>query len=185
MAGPSVILRTEAAEAAIRALGARAGRAIARGINRTASTTKVSLSRTVSSDLRLKVGTVKELIGLRNATPSRLTASLTASAKRIPLIEFRAQGRYPSRGRGRGVTVQLPGSQGRYPRAFIAIMPSGHKGVFERRPGVRRLPIIEKKGPSIAHVVVKQMPAARAATTDLLAKNIAHEIAFEASKRRT
>jgi hypothetical protein len=186
MAGPAVVLQTDAAVAALRALGAKAPKAIARGINRTIATGKTSASRLVASDLRIRVSKAKDAIDTRLARPERLTAQLTASAKRLPLIEFGGRGPYPSRGRGRGVSVKLPGGQARFPHAFIAVMRSGHRGIYERRKGAGRLPIVEKRGPSIAHVVAKHIPAVVAELGPKMGENIAHEIAFAAaSKSRT
>lgn len=177
-------LRTENAERAIRELGNRAPKAIARGLNRTASNVKVAMSRSIATDLRIKVGTVKNNIGIWNATPGRLVTQLTASNKRIPLIQFGARGPEPSRGRGRGVSVRLPGGQSRLPKAFIATMRSGHRGVFKRRPGIHRLPIIELKGPSIARVFKKHAAIGQARHTEQLEKNVAHEIEFAINQLR-
>lgn len=180
-----MILHTAAAEADIRELGSSAPRAVSRGINKTAANVKVAMSRAIADDLRLKVSTVKAQIGIRQAIPGRLTAQVTASNKRIPLIEFTARGPVPSRGKGRGVTVRLPGSQGRYPHAFIAVVGRGrHRGVFERKAGYARLPIVEKKGPSIARVFDKHAKVGAERHAEQLGKNVAHEIEFELHKLR-
>lgn len=177
-------LQTENAERAIRELGSRAPKAIARGLNRTASNVKVAMSRSIATDLRLKVGVVKDNIGIWSATPDRLNTQLTASNRRIPLIEFGARGPFPSRGRGRGVSVRLPGGQSRLPRAFIGKMASGHRGVFKRKPGIKRLPIVELKGPSIARVFEKHAAVGKARHAEQLEKNVAHEIEFALTQIR-
>lgn len=178
---------TTAAERAIKELGNRAPRAIARGINRTLSNAKVAVSREIADGTRLKVSTVKDRIGIREAAPGRLVGQVTASAKRIPLYEFSPRPQAPpSRGKGRGVTVKLPGSQGRYPHAFIAkVGRGGHLGVFERKPGRGRLPIVEKRGPSIAKVFEKHAAAGVQRYAEQLGKNVGHEIEFAAKEIRS
>lgn len=47
-----------------------------------------------------------------------------------------------------GRTKSLAGSG-----AFIATMPSGHKGIFKRREGFRNKAIVEMKGPSVAQML--------------------------------
>jgi hypothetical protein len=125
-------------------------------------------------------------------------AQCTASAKRIPLIDWDARGPYPSRGKGRGVSTSLRtsgvtaikargkalgvggstgGGRGRYPHAFIAQMRSGHRGVFQRG-GTKRMPIFELFGPSIARVADKYTAAAAARGMDQLRKNLVSEFRY-------
>jgi len=138
------------------------------------------MARVVSKDMGLKVSDVRDRITIRDATLSRLAVTLYASAKRLPLILFRASGPEPSRGKGRGVSANLGGRK-RYPQAFIATMNSGHRGVFQRR-GLSRLPIAELHGPSIAHVFTKHEQVGIDRAREQLAKNLGHELAFEMSQ---
>jgi hypothetical protein len=81
--------------------------------------------------------------------------------------------------------VRLPGSKGRYPHAFITkVGRGGHLGVFERKPGAGRLPIVQKKGPSIAKVFEKHAAVGAARHTEQLEKNVAHEIEFAINEVR-
>lgn len=185
-------LDTSRVTAKLALLKQRAPIAIMRGLNKTAASEKVAMSRAVSQDMGLKVSTVKDAIAVRNASATNLSATVAAKGGKIPLIDFSARGPVPSRGRGRGVTAKLPPpGAGRYPNAFIATMRSGHKGVFERVPGGRRrgpkpnrsqLPIYELFGPSIAHVFGRYIPIGAARRNDVLIKNVTHEISFELSK---
>ena len=152
--------------------------------------------REVSRDLGLKVGTVRDEVKVAEARPganvtavelSTLTARVSVSGKRIPLIEFGARGPQPSRGRGRGVTARLKGGKGRYPHAFIVRLKSGHVGVFERVPDSKRhgpkpnrsqLPVFELRGPSLPLVFAKYLPLGVARATEQLTKNLEHEFAF-------
>ncbi len=150
-----------------------------RAINRTAASEKVAISRAVATDMRLKVGVVKDAISVRKATVNVPTAHVIAKGKRIPAIDFGARGPEPSRGKGKGVSAKLPG--GRYPHAFIARMRSGHRGVFQRT-GKARLPVVELKGPSIVHVFKKHLAIGEARRNEQLLKEIKHEIEFALRK---
>lgn len=151
--------------------------ATARAINRTADSEKVALSRAIATDMGIQVGVVKAAITVEKATTHRLTAFVIAKGARLPLIDLRASGPTPSRGRGRGVSYRVFGTTRRLPHAFIAKMASGHVGVFGRS-GKARLPIHEKFGPSIAHVFRKQVPLGEDRREAVLLKNVQHEIEF-------
>lgn len=180
MATIALKLHTKEAEARLKQLGARAPRVIARSLNRAGSSGRTAMARAVSQDMKLKVGDVRSRIHILEATSTRLSVTLYASAARLPLILFRASGPEPSRGRGRGVSANLGGRR-RYPRAFIATMGSGHRGVFERVARAR-LPIYELRGPSIAHVFKKHEQVGIDRAMAQLAKNLGHELEFEMSR---
>jgi hypothetical protein len=181
-----VQLHSEAIERAIAQYGHRAARGVARAMNRSVGSGRTIMARHLSQDLGLPVASVRSRINVREASATRLTAQLTASPKRIPLVDFRARGPQPSRGRGRGVTARLPGGAGRYPHAFIATMPSGHRGVFQRVPRggklmrgrARRQAIYELFGPSIVQAFEKHVDIARARVTEQLQKNMESELKF-------
>jgi hypothetical protein len=153
-------------------LQANAPAAIARALNRSATSANVVMVRGVAQDLGLRQADVKPFIAIRSATPGDLRAQIIASGARIPLIKFNARDR-----RGRGVTARLPGGAGIYPHAFIATMRSGHRGVFTRR-GRPRLPIVELFGPSIPRVFEKLIPLGTARALEQLAKNLVSEMRF-------
>lgn len=155
----------------------------ARALNRSGGSGRAVLVRGIATDLGIKQASVRELIQLQEATPERRIYRLTATGKRIPLIEFGAKGPEPSRGKGRGVSARVPGGAGRYPRAFIATMRTGHRGVFERK-GRARLPIRELRVVSLPYVFDKVAPEALARANEVLPKNLQHEIDFEVSQIR-
>lgn len=166
--------------------------ALARALNRTATSERAAMGTAIAKDMGLKVGTVKAAIMLVKATAKRLVARLSTTGSRIPLIDFKARGQEPSRGRGRGVSYRLPGSaRSRAPNAFIATMRSGHRGVFERVPGGKRhgprpmraqLPIFELFGPSIATVFSKLAPVGEARRNEVLLKNVQAEVNYALSQ---
>ena len=161
---------------------------VSRALNRCARTGRTVLVREIARDMKVPQNQVRDRVLLDRSTSARLVATFYASAKRLGVIAFNARGPEPSMGRGRGVTAKLPGR--RYPHAFIATMPSGHRGVFERVPGkymVRRGPkggggrreaIRELFGPSIAHVFSKVRPAGERAATEAFPKHIQSELKF-------
>lgn len=154
--------------------------AIARGINRSAGSAQTVAVRELSRDLGARAKDVRDNLRLKPARAQDLSATLTATGRRIPLISFHARGPEPSRGRGRGVTYRIRGGPQRLPHAFIATMRSGHRGVF-RRAEVRRLPIIELFGPSIPLVFARRAirNAILGRYAEVLPGNLKHEIEFE------
>ena len=176
-------------EQAITELGKRAPIAIARGLNRTAQSERTAMARAVAQDMGLKVGTAREAITVDKASRDNLVAKVTARGKRIPLIEFKARGPYPSRGRGAGVSYTMQGQRKTWKGSFIATVTKagadgqhqGHRGVFFRT-GKKRLPIKQAYGPSIAHVFGNLMPVGDARRAEVLQKNVAHEIDYELSR---
>lgn len=155
----------------------RITRAAVRALNRGIASAKTVMVRLIAADTGLKVSDVRDAIPLHEATFSRPAARIAASLKRIPLIKFGARGTEPSRGKGRGVSYRLKGGAGRLPKAFIATMPTGHRGVF-MRVGTRRLPIKERFGPSLGHVFKTHRAAGVARAMEMFTKNFDHELKF-------
>lgn len=131
--------------------------AVVRALNRTADQVRTQASRAVrDAGYNLKAATIKANIKIKRATAGNLRATVVASGRPIPLIQ------YGARQTGKGVTVNVQKGRKLIAGAFIATMPSGHKGVFVRGAGnvhkrVARngkvswhgLPIRELFGPSI------------------------------------
>jgi hypothetical protein len=128
--------------------------------------------------MKLKVGVARDAMTIAKATPSRLMATVTASNRRIPLIDFGAP-----RQTKRGVTANTGQGRQLYPSAFIARMQSGHVGVFKRK-GTPRLPIAELHGASVASVAAKYAAAAESRFGDMLSARLVHEIEFELERLR-
>lgn len=131
--------------------------AVARALNKTGTTGRAQASRSIqAAGYNMKAGDIKAAITLpRRASQDDLNIELRARGKAIPLIQFGA------RATKRGVSVNVKRGRTTLSHAFIATMPSGHRGVFERvgtmhkrvaRHGRRLssgLPIRELFGPSI------------------------------------
>jgi antitoxin component of RelBE/YafQ-DinJ toxin-antitoxin module len=168
-------LDTREVQRALEQLGVKARPAMVRAINRTAASAKTAMVRVVAKDMKLKATDVRERIGVRHATPGRLAAQLTASAKRLPLKDFGAR---PTR---RGVSANTGGGRKVYPGTFIAQMGTGHVGVFGRT-STKRLPIAEHFGPSVVQVFEKHQQVGIDRATEQLEKNVASELRFALSK---
>lgn len=152
-------------------------RAVVRAINRGIKSARTFMVRSIADDTGLASKTVRDALRLDLATEDRPEATLAAKLKRIPLIDFHATGPEPSRGKGRGVAYRLSGGRTRLPHAFIATMPSGHRGVFARQTKAR-LGISELKGPSLGHVFGKYREAGFDVAKDAMAKNLTHELVW-------
>lgn len=177
--------KTAPVQQAIQRLEQRAPQAITRALNRAITGSRVEMRRVMGKDLGLKQGTIDKDLRVGLAHPEKQIASLEVRGKRIPLIDFGARGPEPSRGKGRGVTARLGGKSSRYPHAFIATMRSGHRGVFTRKAGVGRLPIIELRGPSLVKVFLRFRQVGIARGVDALVKNLQSEFRFAMQQARS
>lgn len=182
----TVTLHTAEFERVVKALkGSAVQAAVARAVTRATASIKTLMSREVAKDLGIKKSDADKGITsqiLRDENRSVQSGRIIARGARIPLIAFSAKGPEPSFGRGRGVTAKLGGARKQYARAFIATMPTGHRGVFMRAKPPLRLPIRELFGPSITHVFEKFIPLGMARGEEQLTKNVTHEIEFALSK---
>ena len=155
-------------------------RAVTRSLKKSATTGRATMSKSITKDTGLKAGEVKKEIKIK-VEPTALFLRVTGA--RIPLVKFGARGPEPSRGRGRGVSYKLKGGRGKIPTAFLATMPSGHRGVFHRKSTARK-PIRELFGPSLVHVFKKFLPSGAKSASEALVKNLRSEIAFALSRSK-
>lgn len=176
--------------AGIASLRGKFPRAIRRAVYRSGVAARTEMSKNIRTDTGIAAAKIKDAMTLTQ--PSDNAILLTISGKRLPLIEFKARGPEPSRGRGRGVSYSLPGGRGRAPHAFIETMPSGHRGVFERWPGRAKtvrtargrsgLPIRELHGPSLVKVFEKYLPIAADRGREALETNLRSELSYALSR---
>jgi len=120
-------------------------RVMSRGLNRTATSARTQVARQLSQLTGLGVSAVRKRIKMSKASYSNWRSTIPISSKRMPLIEFKAK---QTR---KGVTYKREGSRILIRHAFLATMPSGHRGVFKRKTSAR-LPIAELRGPSLGQV---------------------------------
>lgn len=132
-------LRSDLAQAVDRLEARTAGHvdaAAATALNRTSVTVRAEAVRKIGGTYNIKASVIRDQLRLKRADRSRLEAQVIASGRRIPLIAFQA------RQTRRGVTVRVKQERKLVRGVFIAKMPTGHTGVFERK-GRARLPIRE------------------------------------------
>ena len=189
MSSQALRLETGSLKAAADALGKKFPQAMRRALAKAGVAARTEMSRLVSKETGLPVRRVRDEIKMGQNDTS---VTMKVRGYRIPLIDFQARGPEPSRGKGSGVSYKLAGSRRRIPTAFIATMPSGHRGVFTRtgtkgrvsksgRRGLER--IAEKFGPSIAVVFEKFAPEGSAKASEALVKNVQSQINLMMSKK--
>jgi hypothetical protein len=173
-----ITIASAAAEAVLDQMPGLVAQATARALNRGILASRTVMVREMSRDLGMRQADLRDRLRIVEATGSRLSARLSVSGKRLPLITFSARGPEPSRGKGRGVSYRLPGGgRNRHPHAFISTMRTGHRGVFVRaRKG--RLPIRELFGPSLPRVFGKFRPQALARGLEQFRKTLIAELQF-------
>ncbi|MDR3411599.1 MAG: phage tail protein [Formivibrio sp.] len=149
--------------------------ATVRALNKVAAQVKTNASRQMrDAGYNLKVSDIKRALTVSRASSGNLRASVVASGRPIPLIQ------YGARQVSSGVSVDVLNGRKVIANAFIATMPSGHKGVYVRvgkthkkinkrgRAQWSGLPIQELFGPSVPNGLANA--AVQAALQDLIAQ---------------
>lgn len=174
-------------------------RAFVRAAKRAIDSGRSVMVKLIAADTGLQHKVVREALTMRYPSLADPVAAMRARAKRIPLIDFKARGPVPSRGRGAGVTYRNPGGgRSNISNAFIATTRaqangSGgeHRGVFVRVSDPTRksrgawsenLPMKQLYGPSMGHVFSKFRPQGVARALEVFDKNFDHELKFATSE---
>lgn len=146
-------------------------RVLTRAINKVGVAARTRIVRLVAGVANLKVSDIRNRnVRLHKANFSTLTAHITVTGRRIPLISFKA------RQMRRGVTYAIrKGKRSQLAGNFITTMPTGHRGVFSRRTA-QRLPIDEKFGPSVPELVRSIGQLATSVLDKQIADDLDHEI---------
>lgn len=169
-------------------LKSKAPTVVSRAINRAVSNAQKNMAKETSAKYYISSGDVKKTIRLVKASKSSLGAAVISSGSGIELSKFKVNPgtvvRY--RGKSRSPKVYRAGVEkaggvkplAGNPKAFIAIMKSGHKGVFERTSG-DSLPIKQLYGPSVPQMVKNEeiMKKINKDAAETLQKRIDAEIA--------
>jgi hypothetical protein len=164
-----------------------ADKAVVRALNKTADQVKVQASREIrAAGYNLKAAVIKKSISLDRANRSQVRAIVRASGTPIGLINYAAR---QTKG---GVTVSVKNGRKLIRGAFIARMPNGHTGVYERvgnshkkvmhggKVQWRGLPIHELFGPSIPSAFMNKtvQGALDTAVREKFPRLLKHEIDF-------
>lgn len=137
----------------LRKLRSRMPMILSRTVNKTATSARMSLTKELQDTYTEKPGKLKQNITIRKASHGYPVAKIRVSGKAQPSILF-----HHSKGGRGGAKLQVRtdrpfkavisniGGEGR--KAFIAQMPSKHKGIFQRRAGeyMKRSPRLSKAG---------------------------------------
>ena len=118
---------------------------MSRALNRTALSARTEVSRSLAGRIGLRIKDVRQRVVMQKASYSNWRSAIRISSRRLPIIRFGA------RQTAKGVTYKQGRQRVLIRHAFIATMPSGHRGIFKRKGGAR-LPIAELRGPSLAQV---------------------------------
>jgi hypothetical protein len=167
-------------------------KAVVRALNKTAQQARTAASQEVrGAGYNIKASAIKKSFAIKRATTGNLVVVLKATGRPIALIN------YGARSAKSGVSVQVKAGRTILRHAFIATMPNGHRGVFERvgkqhkvveRNGKKMrtgLPIKELYGPSIPQSLANDA-VEKAIMTKIRVKFpqiLRHELAFVASKK--
>lgn len=166
-------------------------KATVRALNKTGAQVKTAASREIrAAGYNMKAGDIKKQIKVIPATAGKPVVTVRCVGRPVPLIKFSA------RQTGKGVTVNVKNGRKLIRGAFVATMPSGHRGVFIRTGHDHRrvvrggkvvwsgLPIKQLFGPAIPDAFGNQVVSgalvslARAKFPNILA----HEIEFLRSR---
>lgn len=159
--------------------------AVSSALNKMAAQVKTATSRAIrAAGYNLKASTIKDGIRIRRASSGSLSASVIASGRPIPLIEFSAVDT------GHGVAVKVLKGRKLIRNAFIVTLPNGRRAVCVREPGAKSkkvhkgdkarwstLPIRQLYGPSLPDAMVNNAvgQALDALVSERFPKILAHE----------
>jgi hypothetical protein len=167
-------------------------KAVVRALNKTAMQARTAAAQEVrGAGYNIKSSAIKSSFSITKAARGRLVVVLKSTGRPVALINYGArQGK-------NGVSVQVKASRSVLRHAFIATMPNGHRGVFERTGKQHKkvmrngkairsgLPIKELFGPSIPQSLANDAveKALMAKIRQKFPQILKHELAFIASKK--
>jgi hypothetical protein len=169
-------------------------KATVRALNKMGEQLVTAMSREVRRvGYNLKASVIKKGLRLRRASSGDLRVVVVASGRPVPLVN------YSARQTSKGVTVNVLKGRKLISEAFIATMPSGHRGVYVREGEGKhvkvtkggkvrwhQLPIRELFGPSVpdgvANAEVQQ--ALAQLVEEKYPKLLEHESAWLAKRGR-
>lgn len=154
------------------ALGAaQINRSLNQALNRTATMARTEAVREIRKTYDFKARTVRGTFRITRARGNQAEAVLTSSGRRIRLIDMSAKAGKT------GASVRVTKQRKTIKSTFIARMPTGHVGVFERE-GKKRLGIKEKFTIAVPEAFSAQAvrEAMLAKVADVLPRRFEHEL---------
>jgi len=149
-----------------------------RALNKTATQSRNLASKNIRQVLNLKASRIKRILKITRASKNKMVSSVRAGYQPIPLIYYNGVRQVK---KGVSVTMRKDKSRKVFKGAFMATMPSGHKGVF-RRKSKARLPIKELKGPNPQKVFAENIGIITQQSGDILERVYNNELKFIFSK---
>ena len=126
-----------------------------RALNKVAAQAKTAASKEIrAAGYNMKAAAIKQKITIKRAVSGDAVVVIRCSGRVIPLIQFWVSGGE----NGRPVVVKVKNGRKVLNNAFVATMPTGHRGIFERVGNKHKknskgiwsgLPIKQLFGPSI------------------------------------
>lgn len=157
--------------------------AMARGLSKVAKQGATVAKTNIAKEYNVKAAVVADRLNVKSNS-NGLQATISAKPKRvgssgksrIPLIDF---GATQSKKNGVKFKIRRNGSAARMRHAFIATMPSGHRGVYQRVRGSRK--IVEVMGIDVPVMFAgkRVKPLVLKRINDVSAKVVSHELQFE------
>jgi|GEM_PF-1820105 len=123
-----------------------------RSLNKTLQATQSTAVKNIAQQTGVKQKIFRDFLVMTKAQKQKLTAILSAPHKKrltLMLIDPNAKQN------ARGAVYRIGGQRKQLDHAFMALMKNGHRGIYARKPGAKRLPIRELQGPSVAHIFMQ------------------------------
>lgn len=122
------------------ALGLKLRNAVVSAINKTMAQCKTRIKERINAGYGVPKSDIEKAIQVNKATADNMTASLSIGTKQKRSFSLARKG-FGAIQTSTGVTVKIGPSTKSYKHAFIAVMPSGHSGVFIRKFGTKHKPV--------------------------------------------
>lgn len=148
----------ERAEQMLHGLPGAVPKVLFRAINRGITTARAEAVRKVREGYHVKAGDVRQTMTLHRANSNNLVGRVASKGGVMPLISFDVSPKRPSPARRSpyNARIQKGGGRKSLGKAFVARMPNGSMGVYERFGPYRRgagQKIKPKYGPSVPQML--------------------------------
>jgi hypothetical protein len=156
---------------------------VMRAINRALPGVRTDMVSIARREYNVKARAARRNIRVYKASKDTMSGAVVSTGRPIPLINFDVRPSRPQPKRRKPITVEVIRGQREEVGggAFVAVMPSGHKGVFWRaKKGgkkVGRLPIHELSGPRIEDLYARRnvMVEIERKADERMAKELGHQ----------
>lgn len=155
---------------------------LARSLNKTIQTTQSTAVKSIANQTGVKQKMIRDFLVVTKAQKQRLATVLsTPHKKRLTLLMIDPHAKQNAR----GVVYRMDGQRKQMDHAFIATMKNGHRGIYARKLGEKRLPIRELQGPSVAQVFMQPEIQTKMKNTidDRWQPLLEHELSYELQRR--